>query len=244
MYTKMEQLLISFDWGDILLHEKLMMSLMYEIFVLHVYNRYFNVDKNDIVVDVGASIGPFSYSILDKNPKHIYCIEPSRVLFETLEKNLGTKKNVTLINKGIATSNTKSIMSGLYNHRQNDKNHIFSTDVPGGNEAPGITFRRFLETYDIKKIDFLKSDCEGGEYHLFTRNNFDWIKNNVRKIAAEFHLVNPYQRKEWIDFRDLYLSSFKNYKVCTPYLEDITDKFRDGSTLEMHTHFYVFIDNR
>jgi hypothetical protein len=30
-------------------------------------------------------------------------------------------------------------------------------------------------------------DCEGGEYDIFTKENLDWIYNNVGHIALEVH---------------------------------------------------------
>ena len=33
------------------------------------YEKYFEVEKGDIVLDCGASVGPFSYSIKGKNQK-------------------------------------------------------------------------------------------------------------------------------------------------------------------------------
>jgi hypothetical protein len=54
------------------------------------------------------------------------------------------------------------------------------------------------------KIDFLKVDCEGGEYDIFTQDNLDFLINNVKKIVGEWHLRTP-QLKE--KFRNLIGSS-------------------------------------
>jgi FkbM family methyltransferase len=48
-------------------------------------------------------------------------------------------------------------------------------------EACSITFKTFIDLYNIEKIDFLKIDCEGGEYDVFNLENFEWVKNNVKK---------------------------------------------------------------
>jgi len=42
-----------------------------EIFIQELYEKFFEVKENDIVVDIGASNGPFTYSILHKKPKHV-----------------------------------------------------------------------------------------------------------------------------------------------------------------------------
>jgi hypothetical protein len=48
-----------------------------EIFEDNIYEKFFEVEKGDIVFDIGASLGPFTYSILDKEPSHVFCFEPS-----------------------------------------------------------------------------------------------------------------------------------------------------------------------
>ena len=44
-----------------------------------------------------------------------------------------------------------------------------TTGVP--TKAQSITFKTLLSAYGIEKIDFLKTDCEGGEYDIFTNEN-------------------------------------------------------------------------
>ena len=80
-------------------------SIIREIFVDKCYEKFFEVEKGDIVLDVGASVGPFTYSILNKKPKHVFCFEPSEREFKTLVKNT-VGNPVTHINKGISNKNS------------------------------------------------------------------------------------------------------------------------------------------
>jgi FkbM family methyltransferase len=90
-------------------------------------------------LDVGASVGPFTYSILSKNPKQVFCIEPSDSEFITLTKNLGRNSNVTLINKGITSLNGT----------------VESTQLFGGEtQMEGITFKLFLKKIILNKLIF------------------------------------------------------------------------------------------
>ena len=126
------------------------------------------------MVDVGASIGPFTYSILHKKPKQVYCFEPSEKEFKTLVKNvLGYP--VIPIPKGI--SNVNSIV-------KNDM--LFG----GEDEMETLTFNRFINLYNVDKIDFIKTDCEGGEYDIFIEDNASFLRERVNKIALEYH--GPY----------------------------------------------------
>ena len=52
------------------------------------YEKFFEVEENDIVVDIGAFYGAFTYSVLHKNPKHCWCVEPVEKNFRVLCKNL------------------------------------------------------------------------------------------------------------------------------------------------------------
>lgn len=64
----------------------------------------------------------------------------------------------------------------------------------GEKNMESITFKKFIKLYNLIKIDFMKIDCEGGEYHVFTDENFDYIKQNVKKISGEWHL-KPRKKK-------------------------------------------------
>ena len=74
-----------------------------EIFVDKIYERFVQVEEGDVVFDIGASLGPFTYSILDKNPSQVFSFEPSYEEFKTLVLNT-RHGNVTHINKGIGNT--------------------------------------------------------------------------------------------------------------------------------------------
>ena len=205
-------------------------SITQEIFVDKCYERFFEVEENDIVLDIGASVGPFTYSILNKNPKHVFCFEPSESEFKTLVSNtLGHP--VTQINKGI--SNINSIV-------MND--HLFG----GEDQMESITFSKFIDLYGIDKIDFLKTDCEGGEFDIFTLDNLDWIKKNVKKIVGEWHiqLQGHDNIEKFRQFRDVYLNEFPNHQVYSVDNVDIKWDLWNERFLEYYRQIIIHIDNR
>ena len=205
-------------------------SITQEIFIDKCYERFFEVEENDIVLDIGASVGPFTYSILNKNPKHVFCFEPSESEFKTLVSNtLGHP--VTQINKGI--SNINSIV-------MND--HLFG----GEDQMESITFSKFIDLYGIDKIDFLKTDCEGGEFDIFTLDNLDWIKKNVKKIVGEWHiqLQGHDNIEKFRQFRDVYLNEFPNHQVYSVDNVDIKWDLWNEHFLEYYRQIIIHIDNR
>lgn len=194
----------AFDWGENLPEDVEVID--YEVFTQRVYELVQEVKQGDVVVDIGANVGAFTRSILNKRPSQVYCIEPSEKLLATLTKNI-SGSNVTYINKGIgvATDSAKPLTS-------NDK--VF---VPSGDTFETITFSQLIKEHQIEKIDFLKIDCEGAEYYIFTSKNKSYILNHVGHIAAEFHLATAEQVKKFISFRDLYLKASKSFKVLSSF---------------------------
>lgn len=206
----------NFDWGQIKSNSKFLDIVNQEIFVDNVYEKFFKVKENDIVVDIGASVGPFSYSILGRNPKHIFCLEPHEDLFVTLKNNL-KKSNVTCINAGLALLDGETPFRGLYNK---DSMDMWSKTTV----SKSITFDTFIKNYNIEKIDFLKIDCEGGEYALFKEENFDWILKNIKKLSGEWHLHNLELKQEFRNFRDKFLSKIPNEQISVLSMDNIDIK--------------------
>ena len=117
--------------------------------------------------------------ILNKNPKHVYAVESSTKIFSTLENNMKNYKNVTCLNYAIDNNGLDDC--------ENDFDYVFHDKLY---KSKAITFKTFLNKFNINKIDFLKIDIEGSEYGLFNSKCFDVLKSNVKFLVAEFHLGN------------------------------------------------------
>lgn len=198
-----------FSWGDV--DPAFVEYVATEIWGNNIYQKIQPVKENDVVVDIGASCGAFGYSILDKKPKHIYCFEPSKNFYDLLKSNLDYP-NVSCINKAIVSDIHPKQHCILF---WQDKEVEFET----------VTFNKFIREYNINKMDFLKIDCEGGEYSIFTDDNIHFLTNNVKHIACEFHFVehqNAYNYK-YVNFLKTYLPRFKTFKAFTQSGIDITN---------------------
>jgi FkbM family methyltransferase len=99
-------------------------------------------------------------------------------LFQTLKENVESD-NTVLINKAIGSVNGTQQLAGLFNEQ-----FIETCEGENVQEVETITFKTFIEQNNITKIDFLKTDCEGGEYDIFNDENLSWIKKNVKKIVG------------------------------------------------------------
>lgn len=220
-----------FDWGwmnegEGLFHKN---SITQEIFVDKIYEKFYQIQEGDTVLDVGASVGPFTYSILSKNPKHVFCIEPSNTEFVTLLRNFSDQKNITIINKGISSTNMVV-----------ENNELFG----GETYMQGTTFKDLIKNYNIEKIDFLKTDCEGGEYDIFTIDNFCWLKDNIKSVAGEWHLSTPELKQKFRVFRDVFLRLFPNHEVYSVNGIDIKWSLWNEDFIEYYNEIIIYIDNR
>lgn len=218
----------NFNWGDS--NDWYRNTISKEIFEDKIYERFFKVEQNDVVVDLGASIGPFTYTLKDKHIKHVYCFEPSYEQLPTLIHNVKDLP-CTIIPKGISEKEGIDVFE-LYGSENTFK------------QALSTSFKSFIKEYNIEKIDFLKTDCEGGEYNVFNIENIWWVKQNVKKIVGEFHLGNKDLKDKFRLFRDLYLKTFTNYEVYSVDGIDIKWSLWSDHFLEYYTTIIIYINNK
>lgn len=121
-----------------------------------------DIRKTDVVLDIGACIGGFTLPVSMKC-KHVYAIEP--IFNNILQKNveLNNINNVTVMNIGLGKPDDLAFFGNIKKNIQ-----MYSLDqiidLCGGH------------------IDFLKIDCEGGEWSILPSS-----LKNIRRIEAEIH---------------------------------------------------------
>ena len=209
-------------------------QILEEIFTQRAYERFCEVKEGDVVLDVGASIGPFTYSILDKNPSKVICIEPSPDELQTLKNNT-SGGNVTIIEKAIGPVDGKIVLDD-----------VFLSEGRQPIELDSIRFDTLIKENQIERINFLKTDCEGGEYDIFTPENIWWIKENVDFIVGEWHLQLSGKDlvQKFREFRDTYLRLFPNHEVYSIDNHNIKWDLWNEHFLEHYHHIFIYIDNR
>jgi FkbM family methyltransferase len=167
-----------------------------EIFYEKIYDKDFvKLSVNDVVVDIGANVGFFSLYSQNYLPSKIYCLEPFEDNFIHLQNNLSPYNNTTFIKKAISNNtgtSTFSISTNNSVHRLSSHDEFSSliNPVVDSTIVETISFNDLLKDYDIKKIDFLKIDCEGGEIDIFETIDLEYLRNNIKKIALEYHSID------------------------------------------------------
>jgi FkbM family methyltransferase len=66
---------------------------------------------------------------------------------------------------------------------------------PVTERAPVKSLRRMLDDNAVERVNYLKCDCEGGEYEIF-RSLDDDTWRRIDKIALEFHEYAPGQHRD------------------------------------------------
>lgn len=176
---------------------------LYEIFIHRIYDHPKCVVKpNDVVVDVGANIGFFTYDCLYKNVKFVYSVEPNRNLANVISnRHLVNVQvdNIALGNKD-GTQNfylSKDGISSCFDIFDNNIVYNGSTYCRGNDTFERIVVNTmhvmtYIQTNNIDKIDYLKLDCEGAEYLILNAMSETYLQNNIDRMLVEYHHIdNP-----------------------------------------------------
>ena len=211
-----------------------------EIFNLRCYELIYPVNDGDVVLDIGASIGPFTWSIMDKASK-VYAVEPVKKQVDILKKNV-EGFDVEVINKVIGFENGKvSFKDGCLTANYNNGEWDNGMEKADEDIVNSITFKKLISSIP-ESIDFIKTDCEGGEYFIFNDENMPLLKQ-VRTIVGEFHLQSSLEKTEFRYFRDKYLTQFPNYEVRSLDNIDIKWDLFNDNFINYYNQVIIHINN-
>lgn len=167
-----------------------------EVFIHEEYNRRegFKLKPTDVVVDVGGFIGDFT-TYAAKRAKQVYVFEPIPENFKFVQDNikLNNFQNVEAYNKGLGNK-TEKITINLEEGELGSCSEFDSLcHHPRKVVCDFLSLKDFIKENKIEKIDFLKLDCEGGEYNILYEADKEDLKK-VQKIAMEYHDVDEKDR--------------------------------------------------
>lgn len=186
--------------GDCNINHTTLALPLYEIFLKKIYDHAkCQVKSGDVVLDVGANIGFFTYYCLYKNAKFVYSIEPNSNLSNVIKNR--KLENVQVDNVALSDSNGRENFyisnTGISScfEKFNDNIAKLGDSYIRGDERFELTSVNKVSVMDyiyinkIDKIDFLKLDCEGAEYSIINSLSEDFLKNNVDRLLIEYHFI-------------------------------------------------------
>ena len=148
-----------------------------------------NINKDSVVLDLGANVGLFSLYIKDKC-KTVYAVEPTPTHFEILMK-LTEGTNIVPI-KAAITDKTEEVplFKSESNTTQNGLIPIgFATSL---GKVQGYSMEDLLKYINVDKIDFCKIDIEGYEDSLFRSEKLENSLDKIKEFFIETHGAYDY----------------------------------------------------
>jgi FkbM family methyltransferase len=175
--------------------------------------EYGQIERKDVVCDVGANIGSFTIYAAIAGAKKVYSFEPSLEAFETLSRNVAINHLADVVTPvhGAVTGHSGDLISfplksSPFNTVVTNPSHEIPMDrlsddlrkhvlaaasEPGAEyeKVPTISLGDFLADEGIAYVDFVKMDCEGAEL-LILPTLTTITMGRIGKIRMECH-VDP-----------------------------------------------------
>jgi FkbM family methyltransferase len=160
------------------------------------WTRFFDIERGDTVVDIGAHTGEFTKLASEKAGEtgEVIAVEPEPENVYLLKENTGHLQNVQIIEAAIMDYNGEGT---LHLNPENPMGHsMFESIVGAGERARGqevyatdevrvdaMTLDKICLKNNIKHIDFLKIDIEGGE--IAALKGAEEMLDNTDKLVVE-----------------------------------------------------------
>ena len=141
-----------------------------------------------IAIDIGANVGAFEIVNNEKFQK-IIAIEPSKETFLKCSKNVKSYKNTEVYNFAVSNENNKIVK---LRHYKNDFYSGNATTLDNSKwyngdqyeEVSTISLEGIFDIFHLKKINYLKIDCEGAEYDFLINKDL----SKIDYIGIEIHV--------------------------------------------------------
>jgi len=160
------------------------------------------------IVDVGSHIGTFSLMAANMYPKaQILSFELLKENYEISLMNLQPFSNIKVFNKAVIgdqipegmwksdrTYNSKPVFKNAKAAARSIHTHVNYSGSFKKQKLDCINFEEVFKDFNIDYIDYLKIDCEGGEYEIFPFLSKSKLIDKVLNLAVELH--GPTNEKE------------------------------------------------
>jgi len=170
---------------------------IYPIYFEKIYTKFYNIESDDVIIDVGAHVGIFTCMISSEigNGK-IVSIEPHPVNFRLLIRNLllNNIKNVIPIKLALSDKEGKKRLyvgnSQSHSLLLRKSNNFLNVQVK--------TLDQLVDELKLDKIDLVKINAEGSEFDIL--KGAEKVPPNIRAlvIAANHRPRDPHDISKFL----------------------------------------------
>lgn len=167
------------------------LGVFYEIFIKKEYGK---IPQGDVtIVDIGANNGLFTLYCKSHNPRAtIHCYEPVESC-ATHVRDMAKMNNFTDIHvHQLAVSDSQWEKQFYFSEEITVAASLYESISVWTSQAVTVqttTLEAIFTDNKIGKIDFLKVDCEGGEYDIFYGATRETL-NRCQSITIEYHDID------------------------------------------------------
>lgn len=147
----------------------------------------YQLNETSIVFDVGGYRGDFAADIIKRYGCTVFVFEPIREFYEQIRERFLTDSRVNVFNYGLSDK---------------DKQLIFELGEDATSAVPPTTatrnsvtadVRRFSSVFqelNIKELDLVKLNIEGGEYDVINDISTSGIIKKIKHLDIQFHDID------------------------------------------------------
>lgn len=153
------------------------------------YEQYMlsKIQKDDVIVDVGANMGYYSIQFARLTNGKVYSFEPLSTQFSLLKRNVELNKltNDVLINN--AVSDTNEVKKIYLTEDEEQGTSSIEVKTSSFEEVQCTTLDDYFEKNNVTKLDVLKMDIEGHEKKALIGMKNILAKGMIREFYIEIH---------------------------------------------------------
>jgi FkbM family methyltransferase len=185
-----------------LVRSRLDVWILKEVCLDHDYERVGEPLRNGwTVLDIGAGFGAFAIDAAARCLRsNVYAIEPSPEPYARLVRGieLNGLDNVRPLRMAVGARNGQALLNVSAAepalHHLTDSRQAAGVTV----EVPERTLAGLFEDLNLDRCDFLKLDCEGGEYDILLTAGRETLAR-IQRLCVEYHDSPPHHHRQLVD---------------------------------------------
>jgi len=150
------------------------------------------------VFDVGGYKGTWSEDIYEKYKSTIYIFEPINKFTKEITERFSNNNDIHIYAFGLGKEDTKTTIN-----LEGDASSIYTENKDNTEQIEIKSISNFIKENNIKNIDLIKINIEGGEYDLLDDLIQSKLVNIVKNIQVQFHELDSHSYKKMKDLQKL-----------------------------------------